>query len=176
LFLFMRWQGASARAGMNSRSVLALTIAGIMLAVHWVTFFVAVKISGVAIATLGFASFPAFITLCEWLVLRERVSRSEWVILLLVTIGLVMVTPSFDFRDDATIGLAWAIASGLAFALFTIINRKAAAHLSAYQVACWENLVVVLVTLPFSINSFGDIGTLDWIWLGLLGVFCTALS
>src|SRR5690606_36549665 len=92
LFLFMRWQGASARAGMNSRSVLALTIAGIMLAVHWVTFFVAVKISGVAIATLGFASFPAFITLCEWLVLRERVSRSEWVILLLVTIGLVMVT------------------------------------------------------------------------------------
>ncbi len=176
LLLFMRWQGASARKGIKLRSGLALTAAGIMLAIHWVTFFVSVKISGVAIATLGFASFPAFITLCEWLVLRERVSRSEWLILLLVTAGLVLVTPSFDFNDEATIGLAWAVASGLSFALFTIINRKAAAHLSAFQVACWENLVVVLVTLPLSFSGFGAIGALDWVWLALLGVFCTALS
>lgn len=176
LLLFMRWQGASARQGIDMGSALALTAAGVMLAVHWVTFFISVKISGVAIATLGFASFPAFITLSEWLVLRERVSQAEWLILLLVTAGLVLVTPSFDFNDQATIGLAWAIASGLSFALFTVINRRAASHLTAYQVACWENLVVVLVTLPFSFGGFGTIGALDWLWLGLLGVFCTALS
>lgn len=176
LLLFMRWQGSAARAGIKTHDILVLSSAGIMLAVHWVTFFLAVKISGVAIATLGFASFPAFITLCEWLVLREKVSRAEWIILLLVTTGLVLVTPSFDFRDDATIGLGWAIASGLSFALFTIINRKAAAHLSAYQVACWENLVVVLVTLPFSFTGFAAIGAIDWFWLALLGIFCTALS
>ena len=176
LLLFMRWQGASARKGIDLQGAVALGSAGVMLAIHWVTFFISVKISGVAIATLGFASFPAFITLCEWLVLRERVSRAEWLILLLVTIGLVLVTPSFDFNDEATIGLMWALASGLSFALFTIINRKAAAHLSAYQVACWENFVVVLVTLPFSFGGFGAISALDWLWLGLLGVFCTALS
>lgn len=147
-----------------------------MLAIHWVTFFIAVKVSGVAIATLGFASFPAFITLCEWLILRERISRAEWVILLLVTTGLVLVTPSFDFGDQATIGLMWAIASGLSFALFTLINRRAASHLSAYQVACWENLVVMLITLPFGLSSVGSVSPLDWFWLALLGVFCTALS
>lgn len=176
LVAFMRWQGSSALAGIDGRSAGVLIIAGIMLAVHWVTFFIAVKVGGVAIATLGFASFPAFITLCEWLVLRERISRAEWIILLLVTTGLVMVTPSFDFQDQATVGLAWAVASGLAFALFTLINRKAAAHLSAYQVACWENLVVVLVTLPFGLGNMGSVSALDWFWLALLGVFCTALS
>ena len=176
LLLFMRWQSGSAWTSVGPRSALALTVAGMMLAIHWVTFFVSVKVSGVAIATLGFASFPAFITLCEWLVLRESVSRAEWSILCLVTLGLVLVTPSFDFQDDATIGLAWAVVSGLAFALFTLINRKAAASLSAYQVACWENLVVVLVTLPFGFGGFGSIAVLDWFWLALLGVFCTALS
>jgi drug/metabolite transporter (DMT)-like permease len=176
LAAFMRWQGTSATAGIDRRSAGILAIAGIMLAIHWVTFFIAVKVGGVAIATLGFASFPAFITLCEWLVLRERVSRAEWVILLLVTIGLVLVTPSFDFRDDATVGLAWAVASGLSFALFTLINRRAAGHLSAYQVACWENLVVVAITLPFGLESLGHVSALDWLWLGLLGVFCTGLS
>lgn len=176
LMAFMRLQGSSARAGIDARGAAVLLVAGIMLAIHWVTFFIAVKVGGVAIATLGFATFPAFITLCEWLVLRERVSRAEWIILLLVTAGLVLVTPSFDFRDQATIGLAWAVASGLSFALFTLINRRAAAHLSAYQVACWENVVVVLVTLPFGLGGIGAVGALDWLWLALLGVFCTALS
>ncbi len=176
LVAFMRWQGSSARAGIDARSAAILATAGIMLAIHWVTFFIAVKVGGVAIATLGFASFPAFITLCEWLVLRERISRSEWIILLLVTLGLVLVTPSFDFKDEATIGLAWAVASGLSFALFTLINRRAAAHLSAYQVACWENLVVVLATLPFGWGSLAAVSAIDWLWLALLGVFCTALS
>ena len=176
LYACMRWQGSSARAGIDRRSAGVLTVAGVMLAIHWITFFIAVKVGGVAIATLGFASFPAFITLCEWLVLRERVSRAEWVILALVTLGLVLVTPSFDFRDEATVGLAWAVASGLSFALFTLINRRAAAHISAYQVACWGNLVVVLVTLPFGFSSLGEPALLDWFWLALLGVFCTALS
>ncbi|MFA7669073.1 MAG: DMT family transporter [Burkholderiaceae bacterium] len=176
LLAFMRWQGLPIWAGIDKRSALALGCAGIMLAIHWVTFFIAVKVGGVAIATLGFASFPAFITLCEWLVLRERVSRQEWIILSLVTFGLILVTPSLDFRDQATEGLIWAIVSGFSFASFTLINRKAAGHIAAYQVACWENLVVVVVTLPFSLGSIGTISTLDWIWLALLGVFCTALS
>src|SRR3546814_355611 len=147
-----------------------------MLAVHWVTFFIAVKISGVAIATLGFASFPAFITLGEYFVLKERVSVSEWLILLLVSLGLVLVTPSFDFQDDATIGLLWALLSGFSFAAFTLINRRAATHIPAHKVACWENLFVALLTLPFSIPAISQLGTMDWVWLALLGVMCTALS
>src|SRR5690554_4419443 len=78
LAAFMRWQGHSARSGIDMRSALTLSLAGVMLAIHWVTFFIAVKEGGVAIATLGFASFPAFITLSEWLLLRERIRRDEW--------------------------------------------------------------------------------------------------
>ncbi len=151
-------------------------MASIMLAIHWATFFVAVKVGGVAIATLGFASFPAFITLCEWAVLRERVTVSEWIILALVTVGLLLVTPSFDFQDQSTIGLAWAIASGFTFAMFTLINRRAAKHLSAQQVAWWENLFVALMCWPFAIPLLGDSTLVDWVWIALLGVFCTALS
>ena len=109
---FMRWHHVSPVADLHRRSAIGLLVAGIMLAIHWVTFFIAVKVGGVAIATLGFASFPAFITLFEWLVLRERVRRQEWIVLGLVSSGLVLVTPSLSFDDQATVGLAWAIASG----------------------------------------------------------------
>lgn len=176
LYLAMRLLGSSPLQGITRRNIGVLVLAGAMLAIHWITFFIAVKISGVAIATLGFASFPAFITLCEWLIFREKVSTSEWLILLLVSLGLVLVTPSFDFQDDATIGLAWAIASGLSFALFTLTNRRAAAHIPAQQVACWENAVVALLTLPFSLPAMAQLDALNWLWVAMLGILCTALS
>lgn len=176
LFISIRSQGRGLGQGMKAVDFRTLLMASIMLAIHWATFFVAVKVGGVAIATLGFASFPAFITLCEWAVLRERVTVSEWIILALVTFGLLLVTPSFDFQDQSTIGLAWAIASGFTFAMFTLINRRAAKHLSAQQVAWWENLFVALMCWPFAIPLLGDSTLVDWVWIALLGVFCTALS
>ncbi|QTC01219.1 DMT family transporter [Alcaligenes sp. SORT26] len=176
LFISIRSQGRSLRQGMKAADFRTLLLASIMLAIHWATFFVAVKVGGVTIATLGFASFPAFITLCEWAVLRERVTVSEWIILALVTFGLLLVTPSFDFQDQSTIGLAWAIASGFTFAMFTLINRRAAKHLSAQQVAWWENLFVALMCWPFALPLLGDSTLVDWVWIALLGVFCTALS
>src|SRR5690606_24146370 len=85
----------------------ALLAAGILLAIHWATFFVAVKVGGIAIATLGFASFPAFITLFEGVLFHERTRASEWIVVGLVTAGLILVTPSFDLHNQASVGLAW---------------------------------------------------------------------
>lgn len=176
LLVFARASGTSVWRNMTPRNTVILAAAGAMLTIHWVTFFIAVKVGGVALATLGFASFPAFITLGEFFVLKEDISRREWVILALVTLGLVLVTPSFDFADQATIGLAWAVTSGLTFALFTLINRRAAGHLPAQQVACWENCFVLILTLPFATTGIAQLDALNWFWLALLGVFCTALS
>src|SRR5690606_22538602 len=163
LLAVMRYLRTSPLLGVSRKNIGVLAMAGFMLAVHWVTFFLAVKISGVAIATLGFASFPAFITLCECIFFKEKISIQEWLVLLMVTLGLVLVTPSFDFQDDATIGLAWAILSGLTFALFTLINRRAASRIPAQQVACWENLFVALMTLPFAFPAITQLDALDWV-------------
>ena len=153
-----------------------LVISGALLAAHWVTFFVSVKVGGIAIATLGFASFPAFITLFEGLIFRERVRLAEWLLLGLVTAGLVLVTPSFDLADQGTVGLAWGLLSGLTFALLALSNRRSASGMDPMQVACWQNLVVALVMLPFAAAQLPSVAAVDWLWLALLGVFCTGLS
>ncbi|MGS1115930.1 DMT family transporter [Castellaniella sp. UC4442_H9] len=160
----------------HRRPIWVLLLAGVLLAIHWTTFFVAVKIGGIAIATLGFASFPAFITLFEGFLFKERTRASEWAVVLLVTAGLVLVTPSFDFRNQATIGLGWAIVSGLSFALFTLANRKAVTQVPARELAAWENLVVATLTLPWCLGEFTTLRAVDWLWIFMLGVFCTALS
>lgn len=173
---FARWQKQSLTLGITGMHAWALAGSGALLAAHWMTFFVSVKIGGIAVATLGFASFPAFITLLEGLLYRERIHAAEWLLLGLVSAGLVLVTPAFDLADEGTVGLAWGIASGLAFALLALANRRTAAGLNTIQLACWQNVVVMLICLPLGLGELARLAWLDWFWLALLGVFCTGLS
>ncbi|OZI41461.1 EamA family transporter [Bordetella genomosp. 5] len=176
LGVFARIQRRSMLGVLTPAQIFVLVIAGALLAGHWVTFFISVKVGGIAIATLGFASFPAFITLFEGLVFREKVRAAEWAVLALVTLGLVLVTPSFDFADQGTVGLLWGLASGLSFALLALTNRRAAAGMDAMQVAGWQNAIVALIVLPFAVGQLPALAAMDWLWIALLGVFCTGLS
>ena len=105
------------------RQLVLLAGGGLLLGSHWLTFFHAVKLSGVAVATLGFASFPAFTVLLEGLLFRERIRGTEWLTLLLVSAGLLLVTPQFELASAQTTGLLWAVLSGLLFALLSVANR-----------------------------------------------------
>ncbi len=155
---------------------LRLAFGGLLLAGHWVSFFIAVKVAGVAIATLGFASFPAFTVLLEGLIFRERIRANELFLVLAVSVGLVLVTPAFDLASEATAGLLWAVASGLLFALLSLTNRAGSGKVPAVQAALWQNLVVALCLLPFAAPQLPQVRALDWLWIGLLGVFCTGLA
>lgn len=135
---------------LSARHIRVLLASGIFLAVHWVTFFLAVKVGGVAVATLGFASFPAFIAQLDVLVFRERIGAGEGTLLTLVTLGLILVTPSFDFGNSGTIGLLWGLLSGLSFACLAVLNRRGSRGVDAIQVALWQNTIVFLLVLPLA--------------------------
>ncbi|WP_455923826.1 DMT family transporter [Pseudomonas putida] len=150
--------------------------AGVLLTAHWVTFFMAVKMAGVAVATLGFASFPAFTVLLEGLVFRERIRRNEILLVLLVSVGLVLVTPTFDPASQATGGLLWAIFSGLTFAVLSLVNRASGNRIPPVQAALCQNAVVALCLLPVAWPQLPAVSAMDWLWIGLLGVFCTGLA
>lgn len=176
LGLFALVQRLPLFGGLDRYKLGILLLSGALLAAHWVTFFIAIKVGGVAVATLGFASFPAFIAVLDILIFRERLHLSESILLILVSAGLVLVTPSFGLGDSGTLGLLWGLGSGLSFALLAMTNRRAARGISATQVAFWQNLTVMLLVLPFAYHSLGELGDYDWMNLALLGVFCTGLS
>jgi drug/metabolite transporter (DMT)-like permease len=154
----------------------ALLCSGAVLALHWVTFFISVKVGGIAIATLGFASFPAFITLIEWGLLREKVTRAEWVRLWLVSLGLLLITPSFELSNLGTEGLLWGLLSGASFGVLAVLNRRYLTEVNAFAVAGLQNAVVFLVMSPWVLGSLGQISLTNWLWVAALGVLCTGLA
>jgi drug/metabolite transporter (DMT)-like permease len=138
------------------RQMALLALGGLLLGTHWVTFFEAVKVSGVAIATLGFASFPAFTVMLEGL--------------------LFLVTPEFSLTSGATVGLLWAVLSGFLFALLSLLNRASTRGLDPVKAALYQNITVLLCFLPLAWPLLPSVRPLDWLWLAMLGIFCTGLA
>ena len=158
------------------RQLALLALGGLLLGGHWWTFFEAVNISGVAIATLGFASFPAFTVLLEGLLFRERTRPAEFAMVGLVCLGLVLVTPDFDLASQATGGLLWAVLSGLLFALLSLLNRASTRGIDPVQAALFQNLSVLLVFLPCAWPALPESSLNSWLWMTMLGIFCTGLA
>jgi len=154
-----------------------LAVSGAILALHWVSFFAAVKIAGVAIALLGYAVFPVFV------LLLERPQRSggirEWTTALLATAGLMALVPELSWTNQATRGLAWALVSAFTFASLTVRNRALVATRSAIGIALWQNLFAAACLLPW-VLAFGGPdavpGPIDIGLLLVLGTLCTGLS
>ena len=176
LWLLLLWQGRRIEFQFTLKEWGVLLLSGIFLTIHWLTFFIAVKIGGVAVATLGFATFPAFITLIDYLLFKEQVTVREWWLLLLTTIGLILVTPNFSFASHGTVGLLWGILSGFAFALLVVTNKRGTKGIDAVQIALWQNGIVVLLLLPFTLTQLQGITLLNGFYIALLGILCTGVS
>src|SRR5690606_32840492 len=155
--------------GLDRRSYVSLLCSSVTSTIHWITFFMAVKTGGIAIATLGFASFPAFITLLERLFLKDPVNLLDWILVALVISGLVLVTPAIDLRDAGTIGLFWGVISAITFAALALINRSLGG-LDAIQVAFWQNMLVMVVCLPLGLGGLFILDGGSLFWLVMLGV------
>lgn len=171
-------QEADRRVGLTWRYLAS----GVMLAIHWVSFFVSVKTGGVAIATLGFSSFAAFITIIEWCIIRlfagsgVAISRSDWIRTIVVTLGLALITPSLELADESTYGFIMGLISGLSFAAMAVFNSRLLANVNPIRVARNQNVVVAAVMTLFALPALGAVSAASWFWLAVLGIFCTGLS
>ena len=157
----------------------ALAYNGVMLAVHWVTFFEAIRVSNVAIGLLGYATFPLFVLGLERLLLGRRWNREQMFVALLVVAGLAVLVPSFRLQDEMLQGLAWGLVSGFMFALLTVRSRRLTSTHTPTTIAFWQNLFAAIVLLPFAWagrEALPALSARDVLMLVALGVFCTALA
>ncbi|MBY0570428.1 MAG: DMT family transporter [Burkholderiaceae bacterium] len=160
-------------------------LCGALLAVHWLSFFAAMKVAPVTYGLMGFASFPLFVTWLEPWLFKEKRDGKDWYAAFAVVIGMaVMVsdTGSGNITNAAAqspvTGLLLGIFSGLTFALLVLANRWQGGHIAPFRLAFLQNSVATLTLLPFVLVNGGlsQISANEWWGLALMGVVFTAIS
>lgn len=160
----------------RKKDYLYLAILGIVLAVHWVTFFQSIQVSTVAIGLLSFSTFPVFTTFLEPYFFKEKFKLRDIIISLITFGGISLVVPELDINNNITQGVVWGIASGFTFSILSILNRKYVQQYSSIVIAFYQDTIATIALLPFLLFFDHSIQTKDILLLILLGVVFTALA
>lgn len=177
IFVYIKIKGISLKA--KGKTLLGLAGVGVLIALHWLTFFGAVKIANVSI-TLAMMSTGAFFTsILEPIFYKRKLIWYELVFGLLVIGGLYLI---FEVETRYTEGIIVALISALLAALFTLFNGKYAKKHDSVMISFYELLTGALfITVFLAVTnrfdaSFFQMQQTDWIYLIILATVCTAYA
>jgi drug/metabolite transporter (DMT)-like permease len=150
------------------------TAAALALCTAAANFFVArasATLDSGAIAAL-FQTEIFFVAIAAWLVLRERPSAQVALGAAVATAGvLVARAPGSDTAWDPS-GVAWALASAIAFALLLVITRGMAQRIHVERVNAYRLLLAapLALLLPGALRDLGTLSPTAWALAALAGV------
>lgn len=161
------------------RTLIGFLIAGLVIALHWFTFFQAIKVSNVSVTLACLSTGAFFASLLEPIFFGRKVILYEVLFGLLVIGGLYMI---FHFEGNYLSGILLALSSAFLSASFSIINGKYATQYSPVTISFYELLGGVFFFSLYLLFSgsftpeFFMVSANDWLWLFVLGSFCTAYA
>jgi drug/metabolite transporter (DMT)-like permease len=159
--------------------LLQLLFAGIVIALHWFTFFRAIKVSNVSV-TLACLSTGAFFTsFLEPILYGRKIIWYEVFFGVIVIVGLSII---FRVESQYIEGILLGLSSAFLSALFSVYNSKFAKVYNPTLISFYELTggiiffsLLLLGTNSFS-TSFFNISASDWMYLAILSSLCTAYA
>lgn len=160
--------------------ILKITGVGFIAAMHWVTFYGAIKYSNVSVALVCFSAIGFFTALFEPLILKKKMNWTELLLGLITLVGIYII---FHFDTQYKTGIIVGIISAILASLFPIFNREFLKRINVETMLTWQQtggLLTLSILLPFYLQQFptenfipslGNFG-----WLLVLSWFCSVIA
>jgi drug/metabolite transporter (DMT)-like permease len=170
------WRGLRA---MPARLLLAYAGIGVLVSLHWLTFYASIKLSNASVGATCIALGPVFLAFVEPWIAKRRFDPRELVIGAAVVPGVMMVVGGVP--HDMRLGIAVGVLSALFVALFGALNKRLVEHGDPLTVTCIELgtgalfLTALAPLLPHAGPAFMLPNPHDTLLLLVLSFGCTLL-
>ena len=177
IFFYIAYKKFSLRV--PTKTLLILIIAGVVITLHWITFFKAIKVSNVSVALATMSTGAFFTALLEPIWYGRKIVWYEILFGIIVMLGLYLI---FNVESTYVEGIVLALISALLSATFSLINGKLIQKekpsvISIYEMA--SGVVFLSIYLFFSgsfTTDFFQLSSDDWMYIFILASFCTAYA
>jgi len=162
------------------REVLIISAIGILVMLHWVTFYGSIKLASISVAMICLSSIALFVSFIEPLVNRQRFDKMEILFSAFAVLGIF-----FIYKSDisASAGIIVGVISAFLSATFSVLNKKIAHQYEPLTISLIEltsGLVFLTLLLPvyFQIQPTHHYQptSADWLWLIILSLVCTVFT
>lgn len=160
--------------------VRSIGLVGLILALHWVTFYASVKYANASVAVVCLSAAGFFTSLLEPILFRRKVRMVELCLGILSLAGIYII---FDFHPQYQLGIIFGMISSFGSALFPVYNKRLLRKTSPLLLTFYEmagGLFFLTLLLPiyfyffrpaYYIPTWNDLG-----WLSILVFLCTLLA
>lgn len=175
LYVFLRFKKTDLRI-QQQKEYLPFFIGGVFMALHWVTYFYALKLSNVGLGMLSLYTFPVIIALLEPIILKLKFEPIHVLFGVLILVGLYILTPEFDIESTQVKGILFGVFSAFCYAFRILILKKHAANYDGTVLMFYQVIIVSILLLPTLF--FMDVSGLktQWPYLLLLAFLTTAVG
>ena len=165
--------------GWRSPDLKQWLLTGLLIALHWITFYGAIKISTASIAAGCLASSTVFTALLEPFWFKRSIRMYEVVLGAIVIAALLMI---FGLETEHRVGIVVATISSLLSAWFNVVNGVLVKRDNAFRIGFYEMLAVVVV-MGLACAALGELPPPLWTLANdqigyhlLLGIVCTTIA
>lgn len=180
LLMFFYIKFTKHRIKVDNRDMMKFFAAGIIIALHWITFFEAIKQSNISITLAMFSTGAFFASFIEPIFYKRRIIWYEIFFGVMVIIGVFLITHGeLKYVNGIILGVVSALLSSL-FAVIngTFIKKHSATVISFYEFISGVALLTIFIL--FSENGFDrtffTLSSSDWMFLFVLASICTAYA
>ncbi len=164
---------------MPRKLILIYAAIGILVALHWITFYGAIKLANASIVLAAMATTSFFTSIVEPLITKKKFQWLEFILGFLVIPPMVLIAQNIDLSMHK--GLIVALISAFLATVFSSLNKKWVDDASPYQISFIEMFSAFLfisILLPFVLKNTSDLMPArgDWIYIIILSLLCTTLA
>ena len=159
--------------------ILKISGVGVIVGLHWFTFFYSIKVSTVSIGVVCMSLTTLFVALIEPIIFKRKISATEILISVFILIGIVII---FGFEFRYVEGILVGVFSALMAAIFSVFNGQLIKSVSSFSITKFEMLGATLVSvcivfLSGELNSdLIKVSFDDSMLLLFLGLVCTTAA
>lgn len=162
---------------LESKKDYALIIGtGVIMAIHWSSFFQAIQVSSVAIGTITFSTFPLFLTFMEPVVFKEKLRVRSVVSAVILLAGVYITVPEFSVENQVTVGILWGMLCSFTYAIMTLGNRYFSEKYTGRIICLYEQGTAAIVLLPALWLVKAEWRPIDIAGVAAIGFVCTAIA
>ena len=154
-------------------------LTGAIVAIHWIFFFHAIKVSTVSVTLVCLSSFTLFTAILEPLIKKQPIQIGDILVGLIIILGIYMI---FKFEGQYTLGIIFGLLAAVASSLFSTINstlvQKSEPSIIGFYELIGGLFWITLYRLYDGslIHSPFNLSLKDWLYIGLLGTLCTSVA
>ena len=130
-----------------------LALAGLLLALHWITFFESIKLTTVAIALSTLYLGPIAASILSGPLLREKVAPRLWVALVVAVFGTILVIQPQQSGGVDSAGIVMAALSAVLLVAVTLVGKPIARELGGLTMATGELVTASILLAPFTFEA-----------------------